>query len=185
MEGVAQSFNGVVKPAGDARPAWKVLRVLGNQFGFEGFAQESIEAVRESIAPDLQVFVTSHLNNLIGGVDVKVPSPGDGIERVGDVPIYATDSLVRRAVSLQKTADAKRSHVVALAKDVAATLGAKDGDAVRVSQEGASISMTACIDAGLAAGCARVPAGIDATAALGAMAGRVVIEKAAIAQAAE
>jgi NADH dehydrogenase/NADH:ubiquinone oxidoreductase subunit G len=37
IEGRIQSFNGVVKPRGDARPAWKVLRVLGNVLNLEGF----------------------------------------------------------------------------------------------------------------------------------------------------
>ena len=37
-EGRLQSFHAVVKPAGDARPAWKVLRVLANMLGLPGFA---------------------------------------------------------------------------------------------------------------------------------------------------
>src|SRR5262245_9619146 len=38
--GDLQSFNPVVKPRGDARPAWKVLRVLANQLGLTGFDYE-------------------------------------------------------------------------------------------------------------------------------------------------
>ena len=45
-EGRVQSFNGAVKPAGDTRPGWKVLRVLGNLLGVSGFGYESSEQVR-------------------------------------------------------------------------------------------------------------------------------------------
>ena len=42
-EGRVQSFNGVVRPLGDARPGWKVLRVLGNLLSVPGFDYESSE----------------------------------------------------------------------------------------------------------------------------------------------
>jgi NADH dehydrogenase/NADH:ubiquinone oxidoreductase subunit G len=60
-EGRAQSFHGVVKPLGDARPAWKVLRVLGNLLGLDGFAQESSEEVRAEALGDLAL--ASRLDN--------------------------------------------------------------------------------------------------------------------------
>lgn len=46
MEGRLQSFHGVVKPQGEARPAWKVLRVLGNLLSLGGFEYDTAEAVR-------------------------------------------------------------------------------------------------------------------------------------------
>jgi NADH-quinone oxidoreductase subunit G len=46
-EGRAQSFNGTVKPLGETRPAWKVLRVLGNLLGLSGFDYENSEAIRD------------------------------------------------------------------------------------------------------------------------------------------
>src|ERR1700693_6449665 len=48
-EGRAQSFNGTVKPLGEARPAWKVLRVLGNLLGLSGFDYETSEAIRDEV----------------------------------------------------------------------------------------------------------------------------------------
>ncbi|HEY5801845.1 MAG TPA: NADH-quinone oxidoreductase subunit NuoG, partial [Burkholderiaceae bacterium] len=48
-EGRAQSFNGTVKPLGETRPAWKVLRVLGNLSGVAGFDYETSEAIRDEL----------------------------------------------------------------------------------------------------------------------------------------
>ena len=185
MEGRAQSFNGVVKPRGESRPAWKVLRVLGNEFGIAGFDHENIEQVRAAIAPDLTSHVSGKLNNLIGGVEIKLPSKADGIERVGEVPLYSSDALVRRATSLQKTADAKRARFAALSKDVAEKLGVADGDLVSVAQGGRSVQLKVRIDKGLAAGCARVACALGETSSLGAASGVVSLEKAALAAAAE
>ncbi|MBL8520306.1 MAG: NADH-quinone oxidoreductase subunit G, partial [Betaproteobacteria bacterium] len=188
MEGRVQSFNGVVKPRGEARPAWKVLRVLGNQFQLAGFGQESIEQVRAVIATDLPAFVSAKLNNLIGGVEVHLPDTAQALERVGEVPLYSADALVRRAPSLQKTSDAKRARMAWLARDVAAQAGVKEGDLVtiaRAGQDGTSVQLTARIDAGLAAGCVRVAAALDETLALGAATGAITLAKAAMAAAAE
>jgi NADH-quinone oxidoreductase subunit G len=111
MEGRAQSFNGVVKPLGDARPAWKVIRVLGNLLGLQGFEQDNIEAVRREIAPDLNAFVATKLNNLVSGIKVDLGVIASGQERVDAVGMYAVDSITRRAPSLQMTADAKRNRI--------------------------------------------------------------------------
>ena len=184
-EGTVQSFNGVVKPLGEARPAWKALRVLGNLLDFSGFEQESVDAVRKEIAPDLQTFVNSKLNNAISNATIKIEKSLSGIERIGEVPIYAGDSLVRRANSLQKTADTRNAKRIFLAPDVALKFDIVDGADVRVSQGGASVVLQARLDARLAAGCVRVAAALPETSALGPMFGIVTLEKIAMAAAAE
>ncbi len=185
LDGTVQSFNGVVKPLGDTRPAWKVLRVLGNLLGLSGFEQDNVSAIRSEIAADLSTFVSTKLNNTVGGVKAEMVATSAGIERVGEVPIYAADALVRRASSLQKTADAKNAKRAWLAADVAAKLGVANGMDVRITQDGNSVTLSAGIDAGLAVGCVRVAASLADTAALGAMFGSITIEKAAMAAAAE
>ncbi len=184
-EGTVQSFNGVVKPLGEARPAWKVLRVLGNLLELPGFEQESVDAIRKEIAPDLQAFVNLKLNNTMSNAAVTMDKPRGGIERIGEVPIYAADALVRRASSLQKTVDAKNAKRIFLASDVAAEQGIVDGADVRVTQGNASVVMQAKLDARLAAGCVRVAAALPETSALGPMFGTVTLEKIAMAAAAE
>ena len=99
-EGRAQSFHGVVRPLGETRPAWKVLRVLGSMLGLPGFDQETLEQVRAQALPQ---DLAARLSNACSAwIDVS-PVPG----QPASASIYQLDGLVRRAASLQQTADAK------------------------------------------------------------------------------
>ena len=173
-EGRVQSFTGVVKPAGDARPAWKVLRVLGNLLGLSGFDQETSEEVRAEALGDL-AGVAKRLDNTTAAI-ISLPAAIDGLQRVADVPIYAADALVRRAASLQRTADAK-APAASLPLDLWQQLALSDGGRVRVSQGAASAVLPARLDASLATNTVRVPAGHADTATLGAMFGALTVEK--------
>jgi NADH-quinone oxidoreductase subunit G len=172
-EGRAQSFHGVVKPLGDTRPAWKVLRVLGNMLGLQGFDFETSDEVK---AEALKGDIASRLSNKTSAA-VASAAAAQGLERVADVAIYGTDSLVRRATSLQLTADAK-PPVVGLPHAVWTQLGLADGATVRVSQGDASAVLPARLDTTLAATAVRVTAGRHETAALGAMFGPIAVAKA-------
>ena len=99
-EGRAQSFHGVIKPLGETRPAWKVLRVLGSMLKVPGFELETIEEVRAKAIP---ADITSRLSN---ACDVAIDLT-PATEKPEVASIYQLDSLVRRAPSLQLTADAK------------------------------------------------------------------------------
>jgi NADH-quinone oxidoreductase subunit G len=174
-EGRVQSFHGVVKPLGDTRPAWKLLRVLGNMLDLKGFDFETSDEVRAEALGDIAA-IPGRLNNR-GGVAVANTPSGAALERIADVPIYATDSLVRRATSLQLTADA-RAPMASLPPALWSQLGLSDGDKVRVSQGAAMVFLPARVDTTLALGTVRVPAGHAATATLGPMFGEVRVEKA-------
>ena len=173
-EGRVQSFHGVVKPLGDTRPAWKVLRVLGNMLGLEGFNFETSEDVRIAALGDV-ANVAARLNNSTTA-DVSLTAPHPGLERIADVPIYATDALVRRAAGLQHTADAA-PVAVSVSSALWKQLGLNTGDSVRVASDGVKIALPVKLDAGLAATAVRVPAGHEATASLGAMFGALTVEK--------
>ncbi len=174
-EGRVQSFHGVVKPLGDTRPAWKLLRVLGNMLDLKGFDFETSEEVRAEALGDI-ASIPARLSNA-GGTAVANGASGATLERIADVPIYATDSLVRRATSLQLTSDA-RAPVASLPPALWSQLGLNDADKVRVSQGAAMVVLGACLDSTLALGTVRVPAGHAHTAMLGAMFGEVRVEKA-------
>ncbi|HEX3140638.1 MAG TPA: NADH-quinone oxidoreductase subunit NuoG, partial [Rhizobacter sp.] len=174
-EGRVQSFHGVVKPLGDTRPAWKVLRVLGNLLGVKGFDFETSEEVRAEALGDLST-IAERLNNKSTAA-ATMGGAASGLERVADVPIYATDSLVRRATSLQLTADA-RPPVASLPEALWSQLGLAEGASVRVSQGAAQAVLPARLDTTLAANTVRVPAGHPATAALGGMFGAITVERA-------
>ena len=177
-EGRVQSFNGVSRAPGEARPAWKVLRVLGNQFGFAGFDFTSPEQVRDAA---LSGDVAARLDNAVGG-EIALGAEADaGLERLAEVPIYFADPLVRRAASLQKTRDA-RPPVAAMNSQTAAALGLQAGDKVRVAQKWAEgegeATLDVVLDDGVAAAVVRVAAAHAATAGLAGMFGPVTVRKA-------
>jgi len=172
-EGRVQSFHGVVQPIGESRPAWKVLRVLGNLLDLPGFKQESAEQVRDEALGDLNSVASRLDNSCAASMVAQASAPG--LQRLADVPIYAADALVRRAASLQRTADAK-APVASLPSALWQRLGLHAGDLVRVSQGTASVLLPAQQDASLAVNVVRVPAGHIDTTALGAMFGAITVE---------
>ena len=175
-DGRVQSFHGVVRPLGDTRPGWKVLRVLGNLLGLNGFAQESVEDVRAAAGLNDAAKVSARLSNRSSAAPQIVAAPA-GLQRIANVPVYATDSIVRRAPSLQQTADAN-APLVALNAALWAQLGLQDGAKVRVKQGEGSVVLPAALDATLAVNTVRVSAGHPSTAALGAVFGALSIERA-------
>ena len=108
-EGRLQSFHAVVRPLGDTRPAWKVLRVLGNLLGLPGFDADSSQAVLASALPGVaagQVVDAARLSNASSAfIDMNLMSRQPCV-----ASIYQLDSLVRRASSLQLTADARAAQ---------------------------------------------------------------------------
>ena len=105
-EGRIQSFHAVVRPLGETRPAWKVWRVLGNMLGVAGFDFDSAQDVLKRIfsADAIPAMVeASRLNN------AAPAHPDFSASAVAPcvASIYGLDGLVRRASSLQMTADAQ------------------------------------------------------------------------------
>ena len=120
-EGRIQGFHAVVKPLGDTRPAWKVLRVLANLLGLPGFDFESSQDVLKQIAgSDASHVAADKLGNECTAAVTS--SAADSIPVVAS--IYQLDGLVRRATSLQLTADARdalhKAAIAATAEAVAA-----------------------------------------------------------------
>ncbi len=172
-EGRLQSFVGVVRPLAETRPAWKVLRVLGNLLGLPGFDQDSSEQVREQA---LGGDITARLSNAASAA-AQAASKSEGVERFANLPIYATDALVRNSTSLQLTTDGREAATVGLPSSLWAQLGLAEGDQVRVVQDGGAAQLPARLEAGLPEGVARVPTGLAQTAALGAAFGTLSISK--------
>jgi NADH-quinone oxidoreductase subunit G len=173
-EGRVQSFKGAVKPLGENRPAWKVLRVLGNLLDVSGFDYDTSEAVRDEALGAREV--GGKLNNHLDvALQNTAATRAQGLQRVADVPIYSTDAVVRRAASLQKTHDAATPCVLMHSSELQ-KLGVQSGDAVKVSQGNASVRLIVQADDRQPAGTVRVAAGHPATAELGAMFGTITVE---------
>ncbi|RQS64461.1 NADH-quinone oxidoreductase subunit G [Burkholderia sp. Bp8963] len=176
-EGTVQSFNGVVRPLGDTRPAWKVLRVLGSLLGLPNFEYETAEEVRVAALGDAGV--AGRLSNKTATAPSRAALPANGsFERLADVPIYHADALVRRAGALHLTAAAKLANAAGLPAALFDKLGLKDGDAVRVRQGDRTVQLPAVRDENLAETVVRVSAATPAGAALGSLSGELVVEKA-------
>jgi NADH-quinone oxidoreductase subunit G len=178
-EGRAQSFNGTVKPLGDTRPGWKVLRVMGNLLGLEGFDYETSEAVRDQAFGKGVTDLSNGLNNL----SKKAPqaasyAPASGsLERIADVPIHFADALARRSEPLQRTLDGA-APVAGLSPALAQKIGVAAGDQVKVTQGSGSALLSVAIQAGLPANVVRVSAAHASTSTLGGMFGSITVEKA-------
>ncbi|MGE3482467.1 MAG: NADH-quinone oxidoreductase subunit NuoG [Gammaproteobacteria bacterium] len=173
VEGRWQSFAAAVAPAGEARPGWKVLRVMGNLFDLAGFDYMSSEDVREELRR--QVADPAPLNL---PAEWFSPPPADVdpmLTRVGHVPIYAVDPIVRRADALQQTADARGQAAASLCAATAEHLGLADGARARFRQDGGEAELPVVIDERVPEGCVLIPAALPETAALGAAFGSLAL----------
>ena len=175
MEGRLQSFHGVVKPQGEARPAWKVLRVLGNLLSLGGFDYDTAEAVRaDAVHGDL----AAALNNAAPAseIDLADSTVTEGLERIGETPLYQLDPIVRRSPALQATTDAA-SPVAWMGSEWMTRLGLIEGSLVRVRQGDAAVELLLRRDDRLAVGALRLAAAHPLTAVLGARLGPISVEK--------
>jgi NADH-quinone oxidoreductase subunit G len=178
IEGRAQSFHATVNPLGEARPGWKVLRVLGSLLGLPGFGFDSIGEVRAAClgAGD----IASRLSNRVRAVTSPSPSSISGIQRIADVPAYFADPLVRRSPPLQKTKEARAPKARMNAR-LMEKLGLSAGQPVLVQGK---TRLEATLDPGVPDGCVRIAAAHSSTVDVGPMFGAVALEKVEVERAA-
>jgi NADH-quinone oxidoreductase subunit G len=108
LEGRWQSVPGAAAPVGEARPAWKVMRVLGNLLNLQGFDYTSSDQITDEVRKQLEAAPAFALKTSARTLQSKLALAGtDSASR--DVPIYAVDALVRRSSALQATSEAHRT----------------------------------------------------------------------------
>ncbi|MPT41448.1 MAG: NADH-quinone oxidoreductase subunit G [Achromobacter sp.] len=172
-QGLAQSFKGTVAPFGQTRPAWKVLRVLGNVLHLAGFDDETSESVRDTA---LAGGVEARLSN-----DIKAPlglgQALTGLERVADVPIYRSDAMVRRSEPLQ-AAPASKLPAARMNGNTLTSLGLTAGVKVRVTGGQGAVELETVQDDAVADRAVRIAAAFENTAALGGAFGQLSVERA-------
>ena len=177
MEGRLQTFRAVVPPQGEARPGWKVLRVLANQFDLAGFAQDSAEQVLAEALPEGEVSIKNQLGNGIAGVTVTHLNAGAGIERLGETPIYQLDAYTRRAPALMATRDGQAGQAAAANGALIARLGLTEDKPVKVKQNGNETVMRLIRDDALPDNVVRVGGSLAAASQLGPRYGELSLEK--------
>ncbi len=162
-EGRWQSTAAAVAAPGDAKPAWRVLRVLGNLLDVGGFGYMSSEEVLKEVHGAAKELTHGEAPAWHCPDSLAV---GDELERLGEFPIYSVDSMVRRAEALQATADASAGSVRANAATLAKH-GLSEAATARVSQGEAAAVLPLLCDETLADGVVAIPCGRSETVGLG------------------
>ena len=131
-EGRWQSVTKAVSAPGEARPAWKVLRVLANKLGFEDVQYQSSEEIRDELKQefDSNIEFNSNLNDFD---HVKNSHDEKSIYRVSELPVFAVDNIVRRAASLQQVVEDQQDYI-AMSEQQAIELNVQDEKVVRIVQ---------------------------------------------------
>lgn len=173
-EGHWQSFTGASQLATGARPAWKVLRVLGNVLDVEGFEFISSTEVRDELQAKLSS-ATDKSNADLMPIYQK-QATDKGLQRISEVGIYCTDSLVRRATALHKSIENEAAIRVNVSD--AEVLGLSNNAKITVKQDEASTKATLVIDNMIPQGCVFIPEGTEVSACLSASFGTIEINAA-------
>ena len=175
VAGELQTVQATVKPRGEARPAWKVLRVLANLCALPGFEYDSTDAVRTAILARHPV--AAGLSKGVRG-ELEVPQPvavpAGAVERVADLPIYRSDAIVRRAESLQN-APASLVTELRLHPQTASALGLADAKVARVRGVGQAWRLS--VDAAVVPGTVRIPLALEQTVMLASAHGAIELER--------
>lgn len=141
-EGRWQSFEGVVQPPEETRPAWKVLRVLGNLFECEGFDYVTSREVRDEVRNLVAGSMPS--NDMPWRCPASLMAGAKGIEGIPGRSMYAVDALVRRADSLQRVV--KITQAIRINQNVATHAGLSEGEQARAIQNDLELTLPVMID---------------------------------------
>ena len=172
-EGVTQFASAAVKPMGQSRPGWKILRVLGNFLKLDGFDQvtskdiitelEEVYDLSEPISvrykPDLQAI------NHVFAQPAELKN-GKQLDRIIDVPVYSVDPTVRRATALQSTKDADTVALLACVEELE-EMGFKPGGRLAVHSKAGKVMLPVQPDDRVPRGAVYVPTGLSETSVLG------------------
>jgi NADH-quinone oxidoreductase subunit G len=176
--GVWQLFAGVAAPFAESRPAWKILRVLGNLLHLEGFDYNSADEIHHELkqatgginfVPDRSPFSAD-----------KMPAHDqENLYRIGSIPLYATDSLVRRAAALQKAEAIIEGDVASIHVHprLAEKLQLSEGMQATAKQRAGQVRLPVKFDTRLPERSVYIAGGIEATSGLSELFGRVELQK--------
>jgi NADH-quinone oxidoreductase subunit G len=138
MEGHWQTFKAAAKPLAESRPAWKILRVLGNFCELPGFDYQEIDQVLYEIKTMVSINETfpGLSGNKMGHIKAynsEINLPHQGYIRLAPTLSFSADNLLRRATALQETEQEKWKQLLQVNAFEAEKLGVKAGDLVKVS----------------------------------------------------
>ena len=158
-QGLWQSFTGAITPMAEARPAWKVLRVLGNIFELEGFDYITSEDVRDEAKEKIATPESSNKMQWRCPTGLS-EQKSDVVNRIGLLPIYAVDSTVRRSDALQQTNDALPACII-VNTETAKQYDIHDEDKVAVTQNNVNLKLRVHIEDSIPNNCVVIPQGVQ------------------------
>lgn len=164
IDGTWQTFKGAVSPRGEARPAWKILRVMGNLFHAEGFEYSS----SEDVLNELKAISTSvsFEKETAQAVPPFEKEKNKSLTRIGEWPIYRGDAACRYAEALQQSAPGQSSLKVRMHPETA-TEYQISGELVRVTQGDYETVLPFELDELISKDSVYVPCALQATRGLG------------------
>jgi len=170
LNGTWQRFQASTKPMGEARPAWKIFRVLGNLFKLEGFTQESASEITDSLqhsygkkeAKELAWYFPEKLS-----VDERA-----SLTRVSDWAIYSTDNVVRRAKALQESGTQAKAQMW-IHPNLASSLQLSEGDKVRLKQGTGTAELNCVVNENMSPDCIMTKGGLKQMVGLGFAFGKI------------
>ena len=179
VEGQSQSFTGAVPPVGEARPAWKILRVLGNLLNVEAFEYNNSEEIRDEVTRVIDnVTLESEGNWSLPDTLMDKQADNGALQKITEVPMYRIDAMTRRAQALQNTGDSTGS--IQINSGLANSLHISEGDTVVVEHEENTISAPVMINERVSDDCVLVQAAQLNHAELGAWYGQLSLRKAGV-----
>ena len=173
VSGRTQSFKGMAKPIGEARPAWKVLRVMANFFKQDGFEFSD----SQEVLAEMQSFAMEASSTHPDFVTLANVPDTSGICRVAPIPIYAGDMTTRHATALSKTAKMRFVDKCRMSPNLASQLGIQTDDEVLVKTCYGEVTLPAYVDETMADKSVYIHQGRESTKALGPVCENLTLEK--------
>jgi len=148
-EGRWQSFTGAIKAPGESRPAWKVLRVMGNLAKIDGFDYVSSQDVRDDVRDQLERASPVEVPIVIP----EIISAKSNLMLISEVPMYQCDAVVRRSTALQQTTENERAKQVRINSNEAERYNITQAQDIEIAVDGNVLTVAFEIDNTIADGC--------------------------------
>ncbi len=180
VEGRWQSFEGVISPFSQARPAWKILRVFGSMLNLAGFDYLDIDELHNEIRSTIGNVANNNKLTWQCPTGIKTDSlktNSNLLYRLADIPMYSTDNIVRRATALQLTQELVQAGIYVNSL-TAKRLSLEAGRVYTVIQDELSISLPVGINERIADACIYIPGATGECSGLNTNVTTVQIQKA-------
>jgi NADH-quinone oxidoreductase subunit G len=161
-EGNGQSWKAAIYPKGDARPGWKILRVMANYLDLDGFDYTTCESIRDENGQP------GSLENGAGSIEVGSAAINEEskLACITHLPLYRVDAVTRRSQSLQQTLD-NPPAAAGMHPETLASMKIEDGNTVELTNGDGKIDITVYTSASIPVDCVLLPTAMQETAALG------------------